>query len=168
MPEVTAKRSRKTASRPTRWLDKDEEAAWRALASVMVKLPWALECQLQQDAGLSFIEYHALARLSEDPKHTVRMSILAELTNSSLSRLSHLMKRLESRGLVRREPDPTDGRFTNAILTKAGYAKLVASAPAHVATVRALVIDPLTPAELRQLHKAAERLLTRVATDDGR
>jgi DNA-binding MarR family transcriptional regulator len=168
MAEATAKRSRKAASGGTRWLDEDEEAAWRALASVMVKLPWALECQLQRDAGLSFIEYHALARLSEDPNHTVRMSILAELTNSSLSRLSHLMKRLESRGLVRREPDPADGRFTNAILTKAGYAKLVANAPAHVAMVRALVIDPLTPAELRQLHKTAQRLLTRIATDDGR
>jgi DNA-binding MarR family transcriptional regulator len=102
------------------WLDTEEERTWRALASVLVKLPWALECQLQRDAGLSFIEYHALARLSEDPEHTLRMSVLAELTNASLSRLSHLIKRLEARGLVRREADPTDGRFTNAILTKSG------------------------------------------------
>ena len=84
----------------------------------MVKLPWALECQLQRDAGLSFIEYHVLARLSENPDHTLRMSVLAELTHASLSRLSHLVKRLELRGLVRREPDPTDGRYTNAILTR--------------------------------------------------
>jgi DNA-binding MarR family transcriptional regulator len=128
----------------------------------MVTLPWALECQLQQDARLSFIEYHVLARLSEDRERTLRMSELAMLTNASLSRLSHLVKRLESRGLVRREVDPADGRFTNAILTKAGYTLLVASAPGHVARVRSLVIDAVSPAELRQLHDATKRLLARI------
>jgi DNA-binding MarR family transcriptional regulator len=146
----------------THWLNAEDQATWRALASMMVKLPWALECQLQRDAGLSFIEYHALARLSEDPDHTLRMSILAELTDASLSRLSHLVKRLESRGLVRREPDPADGRFTNAILTETGYAKLVACAAAHVATVRSLVIDCFSAAELLQLREASERLLERL------
>ena len=100
--------------------------------------------------------------LSETPDHTRRMSDLAEVTNASLSRLSHLIKRLEGRGFVRREPDPTDGRYTNAILTTAGYEHLVASAPAHVAAVRQLVIDPFTKAELGQLHEAANRILKRV------
>ena len=76
------------------------------------------------------------------------------------------MTRLESRGLVRREPDPTNGRYTNAILTRLGYAKLVASAPAHVETVRSLVIDPFSAAELLQLRTAAERLLTRVRDEE--
>jgi DNA-binding MarR family transcriptional regulator len=105
-----------------------------------------------------------MARLSEDPEHTLRMSELALLTNASLSRLSHLVKRLESRGLVRREVDAADGRYTNAILTKAGYKLLVASAPGHVARVRSLVVDALSAAELRQLHDAAERLLARMET----
>jgi DNA-binding MarR family transcriptional regulator len=164
MPRSNAEGSAKATPATTRWLSGQEEAAWRALATVLVKLPWALECQLQRDADLSFIEYHALARLSEDPEHTQRMSVLAELTNASLSRLSHLIKRLEARGLVRREADPTDGRFTNAILTKSGYAKLVASAPAHVATVRALVIDCFSTPELRQLRDASERLLAGLET----
>lgn len=148
----------------TRWLSSEEEAAWRAIAQVIVRLPWALECQLQRDAGLSFIEYHALARLSEDPKHTLRMSELAMLTNASLSRLSHMVKRLEARGLVRREVDPADGRFTNALLTKAGYTLLVASAPGHVAQVRAHVVDVLSPAELLQMHSAAEHVLATIDT----
>jgi len=166
MPRSNAKPPGKASSATTntRWLDAEEEATWRALASVLVKLPWALECELQRDASLSFIEYHALARLSEDPDHTVRLSVLADLTHASLSRLSHLITRLESRGLVRREADPTDGRFTNAILTKSGYAKLVASAPAHVAAVRSLVIDAFSAAELRQLRDASERLLARLET----
>jgi DNA-binding MarR family transcriptional regulator len=167
MPSAIRKRPTKTASKAPRWLTRDEEAAWRAIAQVMVKLPWALECQLQQDAGLSFLEYHVLARLSEDLEHTLRMSELAMLTNASLSRLSHLVKRLESRGLVRREADCADGRFTNAILTKAGYKLLVASAPGHVARVRSLVIDALTSAELRQLHHASDRLLSRIEASSG-
>ena len=151
-----------TAPESPRWLDEEQQGSWRAFVKAMVKLRWALECQLQQDAGLSFIEYHALARLSENPDNTMRMSELAEVTDASLSRLSHLIKRLERRQLVRREPDPNDGRFTNAILTRAGLRLLTASAPAHVAEVRYLVIDALTPAELRQLRTASERILERV------
>jgi DNA-binding MarR family transcriptional regulator len=158
---VAGARTRSKAAVP-RWLDDEQQASWRAFAAAMHKLRWALECQLQEEAGLSFIEYHALARLSENPGHTMRMSDLAEVTNASLSRLSHLVKRLELRNLVRREPDPTDGRYTNAILTRAGLRLLTASAPAHVAKVRELVIDALSPAELRQLRRASERILHRV------
>jgi DNA-binding MarR family transcriptional regulator len=149
-------------TKTTRWLGAEEEAAWRAIALVMHKLTWALECQLERDADLSYIEYHTLVRLSEEPSHTLRMSELAILTNQSLSRLSHLVKRLELRGLLRRQTDAGDGRFTNAILTDEGYASLVASAPAHVETVRALVIDAFSAAELQQLREAAERILARI------
>lgn len=135
---------------------------WRAVASVMHKLRWALECQLERDSDLSFIEYHALARLSEEPDRTLRMSQLAMVTNASLSRLSHLVTRLENWGFVRREPDKIDGRFTNAILTEAGYAQLVSSAPAHVAAVRQLVFDEFSPAELDQLREFCERIVARV------
>lgn len=148
-----------------RWLDDEQQDAWRAFAEATVKLRWALECQLQKDAGLSFIEYHALARLSENPSHTMRMSELAEVANASLSRLSHLITRLERRNLVRREPDPSDGRYTNAILTPTGWELLVASAPAHVAKVRELVIDAMSPDELRHLHTASERIIERVDAD---
>jgi DNA-binding MarR family transcriptional regulator len=96
----------------------------------------------------------------------MRMSDLAEVTNASLSRLSHLIKRLERRELVRREPDLRDGRYTNAILTRTGLRLLSASAPGHVAKVRELVIDALSPAELRHLRTAAERILQRVEASD--
>jgi DNA-binding MarR family transcriptional regulator len=90
------------------------------------------------------------------------MSTLAALTNASLSRLSHLITRLEGREMVRREPDPADGRFTNAILTEKGYQKLLASAPGHVETVRDLLIDAFSPDELQRLREAAERVVSRV------
>ena len=161
--------STRTAQAPEfpRWLDDEQQDCWRAFNGAMHMLRWALECQLQHDAGLSFIEYHALARLSENPGHTMRMSELAEVTNASLSRLSHLIKRLEQRQLARREPDPNDGRYTNAILTPAGLRLLTASAPAHVAKVRELVIDALTPAQLRQLRTVSERILGRIENSAG-
>jgi len=154
------------AAEIARWLDGEQQDSWRAFSAAMHKLRWALECQLQHDAGLSFTEYHALARLSENPGNTMRMSELAEVTHASLSRLSHLIKRLELRGLVRREPDRTDGRYTNAILTPTGLCLLTASAPAHVAKVRELVIDALTPDQLRRLRSASQRILDRIEASD--
>ena len=151
-----------STSRAPRWLSTEEEAAWRALGGVLVRLPGALEAQLQRDSGLSFIEYYTLARLSEDPEHTQRMSVLAELTDASLSRLSHLVKRMEARGLVRREPDPTDGRFTNAILLPAGMAKMESAAPEHVAYVRHLVVDNISAERLRRLGRDAEQIVQRI------
>jgi DNA-binding MarR family transcriptional regulator len=157
-----ARRRASAAARQVRWLTGEEEQAWRAVASVMHNLGWALECQLGRDSDLSFIEYHALARLSEEPTRTLRMSELAMVTNASLSRLSHLVARLEKRGFVRREPDRTDGRYTNAILTEAGHDKLLASAPAHVEAVRQLVIDEFSPTELAKLRVCCERIVARV------
>jgi DNA-binding MarR family transcriptional regulator len=138
------------------------------VATLVHSLRGALEYQLERNSDLSFIEYHALARLSEEPTLTLRMSKLAVLTNASLSRLSHLVKRLESWGYVKRETDPTDGRFTNAILTERGYAKLAASAPAHVACVRQLVIDEFSPAERLRLAAYADRIVARIHDSEWR
>jgi DNA-binding MarR family transcriptional regulator len=157
-----ARTTRAVAAKRARWLTAEEEQGWRAVAMVLHKVSWALECQLEQDSDLSFIEYHALARLSEERDRSLRMSELAVLTNSSLSRLSHLVTRLEKWGFVRRERGRSDGRFTIATLTKAGYAKLVACAPAHVAAVRQLVIDEFSPTELVQLREYCERIVARV------
>ncbi len=131
----------------------------------MVKLPSALDAQLERDAGLNYFEYIVLAMLSEQADRTLRMSELAAVTNASLSRLSHAAKRLERHGFLRREPDAEDGRYTRARLTDEGMATVVGAAPGHVATVRALVIDALSPAALRDLRAANERILARVDPD---
>jgi DNA-binding MarR family transcriptional regulator len=144
------------------WLDDDELQVWRAFTLLVARLPSALESDLQRDSGLSFIEYYVLAGLSDAPDRTMRMSQLAIFAYSELSRLSHVMTRMERRGLVRREPDPTDGRFTNAILTDAGYALLVKAAPCHVASARALVVDALDRSELQQLGAISEKIVARI------
>lgn len=147
-----------------RWLTAEQLDSWLSLVRLWTWLPWSIDQQLQRDSNLRMVEYQVLAMLSESPKRTKRMSALAEVTNASLSRLSRVVDRLEERGLVRREPDPTDGRFTNAILTKEGFQVLAAAAPGHVAHVRSLVVDVLSAEQLRRLGRDAERILSRIDT----
>lgn len=149
-----------TADVEPRWLDAEERAAWLSLVSLMIKLPAALDAQLQRDSGFSHFEYNVLAGLSEAPDRALRMSVLAAHADGSLPRLSQVIARLERRGLVRRTPDPDDGRYTLAVLTDAGWDAVVAAAPGHVETVRNLVLDPLTKSKTRQLRDICLRILS--------
>jgi DNA-binding MarR family transcriptional regulator len=151
---------------PVKWLTATELDSWLSLVRLMTWLPWSIDQQLQRDSKLGMVEYQVLGMLSQTPERTMRMSSLAEITNASLSRLSHLVKRLEQRGLVRREPDPADGRFTRAILTDQGFQTLAAAAPGHVAHVRSLVIDVLSPEQLRRLGQTADRIISRIDTSE--
>ncbi|MEV5354907.1 MarR family transcriptional regulator [Streptomyces sp. NPDC052693] len=141
-----------------RWLDDEEQQTWLAMVSMLVSLPAALDAQLQRDAGISHFEYQVLAGLSMSPERTLRMSDLADFAEASLSRLSHTAKRLERKGWLTRSPDPADGRFTLATLTDAGWDKVTATAPGHVAEVRRLVIDPLTKVQAKQVREISRRV----------
>jgi DNA-binding MarR family transcriptional regulator len=149
-----------------RWLTAEERETWLALVGMLVRLPMALDTQLRRDAGLSHFEYLVLAGLSEAADRTIRMSDLAVLANGSLSRLSHVVNRLEKRGWVERTPDPVDGRYTLATLTDDGWAKVVDTAPGHVAAVRDMVFDPLTGAQARQLRDIGHRVLKAIDPED--
>jgi DNA-binding MarR family transcriptional regulator len=146
----------------TEWLDESEREAWLRLVAVVELLPGALDAQLRADAGLTHFEYFVLAMLSEAPERTLRMTTLAQRTNATLPRLSHVVRRLEERGIVERFPCPEDGRVTNARLTEAGWDVVVAAAPGHVTTVRRTVLDPLTRDQLEQLRGIGDALLTRL------
>ena len=138
----------------TQWLDDDERAAWLRLVAVVELLPGVLDAQLRASSGLTHFEYFVLAMLSEADGRTLRMT--------TLPRLSHVVRRLEDRGLVERIPCPEDGRATNARLTAAGWDAVVAAAPGHVDTVRSHVLDPLTRRQVGQLSEIADALLTRL------
>jgi DNA-binding MarR family transcriptional regulator len=153
--------SRDVAGKP-RWLNEAEHAAWMELVRVTLTLPAALDTQLRRDSDLTQYEYLALGALAEQPSHTMGMKSLALTTNGSLSRLSHVVKRLEAAGYVRREINSRDGRLTDAILTDAGFEKISAAAPGHVATVRALVFDHLTREQVAQLTD----ILARISSTD--
>lgn len=142
------------------WLTDDEQASWRSVVALLIRLPAALDAELQKDAGISQFEYLVLSGLSEAADRTLRMSDLAARASSSLSRLSHVVSRLEARGWVRREACPGDGRFINAVLTDDGWAKVVATAPGHVAAVRRLLVDAVTPQQLRELGAISAQVLS--------
>lgn len=146
----------------TRWLDPEERAAWVRLAAVVERLPGLLEAQLNRDADLTHFEYWVLAMLSEAPDGTLRMSELAALTSATLPRLSHVVQRLEGRGLLKRVPCREDRRATNARLTAAGRRTIVAAAPGHVQAVRDLVIDALSPEQVTQLTDILNQILPRL------
>ena len=148
------------------WLNREEMSAWVRLASVLELLPGVLDSQLRRDAGLTHFEYHALAMLSEAPDRTLRMTALAAGTNATLPRLSHVIRRLEDRGLVARFACPEDARATNAQLTPAGMDRVRDSAPGHVANVRAHVVDALTTEQLGQLSAIGDAILSRVDPDN--
>jgi DNA-binding MarR family transcriptional regulator len=142
-----------------RWLTDEQQDAWRRFVEVLVRVPAALEAQLQRDAGLTHMGYIVLFTLSERDDRRLPMSRLAKLVSASLSRLSHVVARLEAQGWVRRERDPEDGRVQIAELTDMGFAKVVASAPGHAEAVQQLIFDRLTAAQVRQMARLADALL---------
>jgi DNA-binding MarR family transcriptional regulator len=147
------------------WLNDEELAAWVRLAAVLELLPGVLDSQLRRDAELTHFDYYTLAMLSEAPRRTLRMTSLATQTHATLPRLSHVISRLEDRGLVERFPCPNDARATNVRLTPAGWDKVRRTAPGHVANVRQHVIDALTPEQVRQLAGITEAILGRLDPD---
>jgi DNA-binding MarR family transcriptional regulator len=137
----------------TRWLDEEEQAAWRAFYSATTLLIDRLDRELQHDAGMPHAYYEILVVLSEAPGRSLRMSELALLTRSSRSRLSHAVTKLEARGWVRRRDCDDDKRGQFADLTDQGFAALEGAAPGHVETVRTHLFDPLTDEQVEQLKQ---------------
>jgi DNA-binding MarR family transcriptional regulator len=148
-------------------LSDDDLETWAALATVLEWLPTALDAQLQRDAGLTHFEYGVLFALADAEDRTLRMSTLADYSNSSLSRLSRAVARMESREWIRRAPDPSDGRYTLATLTDAGERKADQAGPGHVDTVNHLVFDVLTRAQVRQLRDISRRITTAIRAEGG-
>lgn len=147
------------------WLDEKQLKEWMTFSALLIVLPGELDSEMQRLAGMTQFEYTVMAGLSESPERTMRISTLAQLSRGSISRMSHLIKRLEKRGWIRREPDRCDGRYTNAILTDDGYAKVVETAPGQLELVRRLVVDALTPAQLSRLGEISGRLLGGISSE---
>lgn len=139
-------------------LSPDERAAWLGLLAVAELLPGVLDARLRRELGLTHFDYHVLATLAEAAGHTLSMTDVARHTNSSLTRLSHAVSRLEDRGLVERSPSRLDGRTTNARLTAAGCDVVTGAMPGHVDLVRGQVLGVLTPRQVKQLRHIGEAL----------
>jgi DNA-binding MarR family transcriptional regulator len=158
MPTPPASTGPEPTSEP-RWLDPSERRVWLSWVFATRLLWEELEHDLQREAGMGFGYYDILVCLSEAPGRTRRMSELADVTQSSRSRLSHAIARLEELGWIRREACSTDRRGANAVLTDEGFAALESAAPHHVESVRQHLFDQLTREQLAALGAINERLL---------
>ncbi len=148
-------------------LDGDDLATWASLATVLEWLPPALDAPLLREFELTHFEYGILYALASSEGRQLRMSVLAGYANSTISRLSRAVSRLQSRGLVERRPDPADGRSMLVVLTEAGARLFERATPVHTASVRHLVLDVLTAAQRRQLREITGRIQRAVRADDG-
>src|SRR3954453_6699013 len=142
-----------------RWLNEDEQKAWRAWLYSSQLLQDRLDRELTHRTGISHAYYEILVALSETPERMMRMSELADRCLSSRSRLSHAVSRLEERGWVRRQVCAEDGRGQLAVLTDDGFAALEGAAPVHVESVRTHLFDQLSPEQVAHMRDIGETLL---------
>lgn len=149
----------------TRWLDDDEKRTWRRYLAATRMVEDALDRQLRSDADMPHSYYEVLVRLSGAPERSMRMSVLADQTRSSRSRLSHAVRKLEDLGWVERVACADDGRGQLARLTDEGVDALAAAAPGHVAEVRARIFDALSADQVAALDEACSAMLAAMGED---
>lgn len=148
-----------TAATDVRWLTEDEQSAWRAFLAMQKLIRERLERQLQQDAGMPMTYYIILAMLSEAPERTLRMTELAAMAGTSQSQLSHAATRLEESGWIERRRCLDDKRGYLAELTDDGMEVLTRAAPSHVGSVRSVLFDAITAAQVDQLRTISGAVL---------
>jgi DNA-binding MarR family transcriptional regulator len=155
------------SSAQPRWLDEDEKHMWLALRRLMWGLTPAIDRQLTRDSGLSGPEYSVLATLSECPDGVLRSGTAAQELGWERSRLSHILRRMEAKGLVSRSCSADDARGQDVHLTERGRAAIVEAAPGHVEFVRRTVFDPLTPEQQRLLGEACDSIVAAICTAEA-
>lgn len=147
------------------WLDQRELRAWQRLQQMHLRLDGELARQLAAESGLPYSDYVVLVALTEQPDGRLRLFELARILGWEKSRLSHHISRMEGRGLVAKEQCDRDRRGAYVVVTKRGRKEIEAAAPGHVAAVRRLFIDRLTPEQLDAIAAAAERVLAGLDED---
>ena len=145
-----------------RWLDEREQVAWRSYLRMAGRLSAHLNRQLQADSELSLADFDVLVHLTDVPERRLRVVELARELEWEKSRLSHHVARMERRGLVRREECEDDGRGSYIVLTATGLAAIEGAAPGHVAAVRDVVFDALTPEQVAVLGAISDQVLARL------
>ncbi len=145
------------------WLDEDEQHAWRSIIRMHAQLTAALAQALKTDSDMSISDYEVLAILSEAPDGTLRARELRCELQWEKSRLAHHIRRMEQRGYVRRDACTDDLRAPIISITEIGLSTIRAAAPAHVAHVRQLFFNALTPTQLRAMGEAADTVLETIA-----
>ncbi|MFE7927653.1 MarR family winged helix-turn-helix transcriptional regulator [Streptomyces sp. NPDC057456] len=149
-----------------RWLDEREQRAWRSLMKMQAGLSEYIERQLRTHSGLSTADYQVLAHLSETPEGRLRSFALGDALQWEKSRLSQHLTRMQNRNLIRRERCATDQRGAVVVITEQGRTLIEAAAPLHLADVRNVLIDHVTPAQMDLLIELGDQVEAQLAEID--
>ncbi|MCX5057298.1 MULTISPECIES: MarR family winged helix-turn-helix transcriptional regulator [unclassified Streptomyces] len=149
-----------------RWLDEREHRAWRSLMKMQAGLSEYIERQLRTHSGLSTADYQVLAHLSEAPEGRLRSFALGDALQWEKSRLSQHLTRMQNRNLIRRERCATDQRGAVVVITEQGRTLVEAAAPLHLADVRNVLIDHVTPAQMDLLIELGDQVEAQLAEID--
>lgn len=136
-----------------RWLSTDEQQLWLEFREFLWGFPSAMDRQLTADSGMSSGEYAVLAEVSQSASEALRSGDLAAALQWDRSRVSHLLRRMEAKGLIERRPASGDGRGQEITMTSNGWDTIRAASPAHVTFVRETLFDPLSDTEKVQLRE---------------
>lgn len=150
-----------------RWLNEREARAWRAMQFLQMRLEGELARELAVSSGLSYPDYLVLVALTDQPDGRLRLFELARVLGWEKSRLSHHVGRMAGRGLVTKEKCDDDRRGAYVVVTSRGRREIEAAAPGHVAAVRRLFVDRLTPGQLDAIGNAAETVLAALDEKSG-
>lgn len=143
------------------WLNEPEQLVWQDVVRLTRRIYSALAKDMLESSGLSGADFEILVALTDHAGARRRAKDLALDLEWGKSRLSHQIKRMEARGVVVREECATDKRGTYVAVTDLGQQLLAQAAPQHVALVRTLVIDALSPDDLATLGELTAKLLAR-------
>ncbi|KAA9395383.1 MarR family transcriptional regulator [Kocuria coralli] len=153
---------RRPAEGEPRWLSDAEQQTWRHFLFGSRALIRGIDRQLTRDSNLSAAEYEVLVPLSESEAGMMRSRDLLNFLGWERSRLSHLLTRMDRRGLISRHPCPGDARGLDVRVTEEGRQAIEAAAPAHLAMVRAVLMDELTDQEAAAIDRIHEKMTKRL------
>lgn len=140
-------------------------AAWELYFTTTARLTERIEASLKCEASLSMPEYSVLLMTDRAGETGIRPSVLAHQVVFSRSRLTHTMKRLESRGLIERRPCQGDGRGGLVFLTEAGKKLFDEAALVQRDVIRRLFLDDISPEEIDMLTGLFGRVSARLDAD---
>lgn len=150
-------------SENTRWLTAREQEFWRTVREFIWQFPSAIDRQLTQDSAMQTGEYTVLSVLSDSSEPSLRPAQIATELRWDRSRLSHLLRRMEAKGLITRCSDSVDRRGHQIGLSQQGWQAVREAAPAHVEFVRTALFDSLTAEEYAAFETALPKILAAIA-----
>ena len=155
-----------TAVPPALTDDRAEAALWRDLVALLLTLGRALEARLQRDAGISVPDYDILSALCATPAGRMRPRDLGLGLQWEKSRLSHQLRRMESRGLVERAVCDEDARGALVAATAAGRTAYERAEPGFTDVLHTRFGRQLDPQEREGLQALVQRVLSTLDVEE--